>query len=82
MGQRLGGENMSDEVERFAAFFGMVGQELEGFQKEIVAEIFRPRRETLVLIPRGAARAPSWRRWCSGRCFGSRSADRRRSRVS
>ncbi len=41
------------EPDRFAAFFGMVGHELEDFQRLIVEEIFSERRETLILIPRG-----------------------------
>jgi phage terminase large subunit-like protein len=30
----------------------MLGHRLEDFQREIVEEVFAPRRETLVLIPR------------------------------
>ncbi len=45
------GPPMTD-VDRFARFFAMLGYELEPFQREIVAECFSPRRETLVLIPR------------------------------
>ena len=41
------------EVDRFAAFFGLLGHELEDFQRLIVEEIFSERRETLTLIPRG-----------------------------
>jgi phage terminase large subunit-like protein len=43
----------TSETKRFAAFFGMLGHRLEDFQREIVEEVFSPRRETLVLIPRG-----------------------------
>lgn len=43
----------SSQVARFSRFCELVGLELEGFQLKIVGEAFSPRRETLVLIPRG-----------------------------
>jgi phage terminase large subunit-like protein len=43
----------ASELDRFAAFFRMLGYRLEDFQRVIVEEVFSPRRETLVLIPRG-----------------------------
>jgi phage terminase large subunit-like protein len=45
------------ELDRFAAFFQALGHGLEDFQREIVAEIFSERRETLVLIPRGSGKS-------------------------
>ncbi|HEY6637272.1 MAG TPA: hypothetical protein VIZ61_06275 [Solirubrobacterales bacterium] len=41
-----------NEVDRFADFFRMLGYELEDFHRLIVAEVFSPPRETLILIPR------------------------------
>jgi phage terminase large subunit-like protein len=40
------------EVDRFAEFFEMLGYQLEPFQRLIVEEVFSPRRETLILLPR------------------------------
>lgn len=40
------------EVDHFAGFFGMLGCKLEPFQRKIVEEVFSPRRETLILLPR------------------------------
>ena len=43
----------SSAAERFERFFGLVGFELEPFQRQIAEEVFSPRRETLILEPRG-----------------------------
>lgn len=43
----------SSQVARFGRFCELIGLDLEGFQLKIVAEALSPRRETLVLIPRG-----------------------------
>jgi phage terminase large subunit-like protein len=51
------GYSVATELERFAAFFKMLGYKLEPFQRLIVEEILSPRRETLVLIPRGAGKS-------------------------
>ena len=40
-------------LEAFEAFFAFVGHRLEPFQREIAVEAFSPRRELLVLLPRG-----------------------------
>ena len=57
----------SSDAETFELFFRLVGFELEAFQREIVEEVFSPRRETLVLEPRETAgvrfptsRSPTW----------------------
>jgi phage terminase large subunit-like protein len=42
-----------NEADRFGEFFGLLGHDLENFQRLIVEEIFSDRRETVVLIPRG-----------------------------
>ncbi len=47
----------SPELERFAGFCAMVGLTLEDFQREIVQEVFSPRREALVLLPRGCGKS-------------------------
>jgi phage terminase large subunit-like protein len=38
---------------KFKVFCGVVGLRLEPFQEQIVEALFQPRRETLVLLPRG-----------------------------
>lgn len=43
----------SSQVARFGRFCELIGLDIEGFQLKIVSEAFSPRRESLILIPRG-----------------------------
>lgn len=43
----------SSPLRRFERFCELIGLDLEGFQLKIIAEALSPRRETLILIPRG-----------------------------
>ena len=53
----MNSRSSSPELERFAAFCALVGLTLEPFQREIVQEVFSPRREALVLLPRGCGKS-------------------------
>ncbi len=47
---------LPDAPRRFEVFCGLVGLELEDFQREIVREVFSGRRELLVLLARGSGK--------------------------